>query len=61
MLKHHDPEVQFLVEILERQRDQAVAQAAAYFRMVQELQQELGKLSEKDNLTNFDIKPGGTD
>ena len=61
MLKHHDPEVQFLVEILEGQRDQAVAQAAAYFRMVQELQQKLEKLSPPDNSNNFDIKPGGTD
>lgn len=61
MLKHHDPEVQFLVEILEGQRDQAVAQAAAYFRMVQELQQELQKLSGNDNLTKSDIKPGETD
>ena len=61
MLKHPDPEVQFLVEILEGQRDQAVAQAAAYFRMVQELQQKLEKLSPPDNSDNFDIKPGGTD
>jgi hypothetical protein len=61
MLKHPDPEVQFLVEMLESQRDQAVAQAAAYFRMVQELQQELGKLSETDNSTNSDMKAGGTD
>lgn len=61
MLKHPDPEVQFLVEILEGQRDQAVAQAAAYFRMVQELQQELQKLSGNDNLTKSDIKPAGTD
>ena len=61
MLKHPDPEVQFLVEMLEGQRDQAMAQAAAFYRQVQELQQELGKLSEKDNLTNSDIKPGGTD
>lgn len=61
MLKHSDPEVQFLVEMLESQRDQAMAQAAAFYRQVQELQQELGKLSEKDNLTNSDIKPGGTD
>ena len=61
MLKHPDPEVQFLVEMLESQRDQAVAQAAAYFRMVQELQQELENLSQPDNLTNSDINPGGTD
>lgn len=44
MLKHHDPEVQFLVEILEGQRDQAVAQAAAYFRMTQELQDKVNEL-----------------
>ena len=32
MLRHSDAEVQFLVEVLESQRDQAVAQAAALFR-----------------------------
>ena len=64
MLKHPDPEVQFLVEMLEGQRDQAMAQAAAFYRQVQELQEELlksGKLSGNDNPTNSDIKPGGTD
>ena len=30
MLKHPDAEVQFLIEMLEGQRDQAVAQAAAF-------------------------------
>ena len=44
MIKHSDPEIQFLVELLEGQRDQAVAQAAAYFRMTQELQAEVEQL-----------------
>jgi hypothetical protein len=55
MLKHPDPEVQFLVEMLESQRDQAVAQAAAYFRMVQELQKEI------DQPIDANEKVGGTD
>lgn len=41
MLKHPDPEVQFLVEMLEGQRDQAVAQAAALFRANKELELKL--------------------
>ena len=44
MLKHPDPEVQFLVEMLEGQRDQAVAQAAAFFRANQELQDRIKEL-----------------
>ena len=44
MLKHPDPEVQFLVEVLEGQRDQAVAQAAAFFRANQELQDRIKEL-----------------
>ena len=44
MLKHTDPEVQFLVEMLEGQRDQAVAQAAALFRANQELQKQIDEL-----------------
>lgn len=44
MLKHPDPEVQFLVEMLEGQRDQAVAQAAAFFRANQELQNKVNQL-----------------
>jgi hypothetical protein len=41
MLKHPDPEVQFLVETLEGQRDGAVVQAAALFRKCQELEKQL--------------------
>jgi hypothetical protein len=41
MLKHSDTEVQFLVEMLEAQRDQAVAQAAALFRTVKELEAKI--------------------
>lgn len=44
MLKHSDPEIQFLVEMLESQRDQAVAQAAAYFRTCQELKAKIEQL-----------------
>jgi cell division protein FtsB len=44
MLKHSDPEVQFLVEMLEGQRDQAVAQAAALFRTNRELEAQINQL-----------------
>jgi hypothetical protein len=44
MLKHSDPEVQFLVEMLEGQRDQAVAQAAAFFRTMKELEAQINEL-----------------
>lgn len=54
MLKHSDPEVQFLVEMLESQRDQAMAQAAAHYRMVQELQKKV------DELLNSQTRDGGT-
>lgn len=47
MLKHPDPEVQFLVEMLEAQRDQAVAQAAAFFRSIRDLEAQL-KQTKKD-------------
>jgi hypothetical protein len=55
MLKHPDPEVQFLIEMLEGQRDQAVAQAAAYFCLAQRLQQQL------EHPIDHDEKVGGTD
>lgn len=44
MLKHPDQEVQFLVEMLEGQRDQAVAQAAALFRTVKQLEAKVQEL-----------------
>jgi hypothetical protein len=47
MLKHPDPEIQYLVEMLEGQRDQAVAQAAALFREVQQLQQQVNVLKQQ--------------
>jgi hypothetical protein len=49
MLKHSNPEVQLLVEMLESQRDNAMAQAAALFRENTELKQ---KLEEYDNRSN---------
>jgi hypothetical protein len=49
MLKHPDPEIQLLVEMLESQRDNAMAQAAALFRENTELKQ---KLEEYDNRSN---------
>lgn len=55
MLKHPDPEVHFLVEMLESQRDQAMAQAAAHYKMVQELKQELNNLSSTDKSIKNDI------
>jgi len=45
MLKHPDPEIQFLVEMLEGQRDSAMVQAAALFRQNKELQQKIDELS----------------
>ena len=68
MLKHPDPEVQFLVEMLEGQRDQAVAQAAALFRTNKELEaklkeaQEIAENKAKDQECGEDaIKPGCND
>ena len=54
MLKHPDPEVQFLVEMLEGQRDQAVAQAAALFRANKELEVKLKDLSATAQEENHD-------
>ena len=67
MLKHPDPEVQFLVEILESQRDQAVAQAAAFFRANKELEaklkeaQEIAENKAKEQECGETLKPGCTD
>jgi hypothetical protein len=44
MLKHPDPEVQFLVEMLESQRDKAMIEAAGFSRMNQELQDKVNEL-----------------
>jgi chromosome condensin MukBEF ATPase and DNA-binding subunit MukB len=41
MLKHSNPEIQFLVEMLESQRDNAMAQSAGLFRENTELKQAL--------------------
>jgi hypothetical protein len=49
MLKHPNPEVQLLVEMLESQRDNAMAQAAGFFRENTELKQ---KLAEYENRTD---------
>ncbi len=66
MLKHPDSEVQFLVEMLESQRDQAVAQAAAFFRTIKELETQVEQLKAAtsknlDEDCNGVIKVGGTD
>ena len=68
MLKHPDQEVQFLVEMLEGQRDQAVAQAAALFRAnkaleakVQELENAAAKAKDQDCTQGQDEKPGLSD
>lgn len=45
MLKHPDPEVQLLVEMLEGQRDSAMAQAAALFRQTKELERKIQELT----------------
>jgi hypothetical protein len=54
MLKHPDPEVQFLVEMLEGQRDQAVAQAAALFRANKELELKLKEFDATAQEENHD-------
>lgn len=48
MLKHPDPEVQLLVEMLEGQRDAAMAQAAALFRQNKEFEQRIKELTPSD-------------
>ena len=57
--------MQFLVEMLESQRDSAVAQAAANFRMAQELQAKVNELEVQANKGLDDQsdneKIGGTD
>jgi hypothetical protein len=54
MLKHPDLEVQFLVEMLEGQRDQAVAQAAALFRANKELELKLKEFNATAQEENHD-------
>ena len=66
MLKHSDQEVQFLVEMLEGQRDQAVAQAAALFRTVKSLEAQVEELKNnaakaKDEECAQGEQPGLTD
>lgn len=68
MLKHTDQEVQFLVEMLEGQRDQAVAQAAALFRAnkaleakVQELENAAAKAKDQECTEGQDEKAGLSD
>ena len=66
MLKHPDAEVQFLVELLEGQRDQAVAQAAALFRTVKSLEAQVEELKNnaakaKDEECTQGEQPGLTD
>ena len=66
MLKHPDQEVQFLVEMLEGQRDQAVAQAAALFRTVKSLEAQVEELKNnaakaKDEECAQGEQPGLTD
>ena len=52
MLKHPDPEIQLLVEMLEGQRDSAMAQAAALFRTSKELE---AKIAELQSLRNKEL------
>jgi hypothetical protein len=47
MLKHPNPEIQLLVEMLEGQRDNAMVQAASLFRENTELKQKLAELSKE--------------
>ena len=50
MLKHPDPEIQLLVEMLEGQRDSAMAQAAALFRQTKDYEKQVETL--KKDLEN---------
>ena len=66
MLKHPNPEIQLLVEMLEGQRDSAMAQAAALFRenteLKQALQEKLAQESkEKANAANSINDPQGAE
>ena len=48
MIKHPDIEVQALVEMLEGQRDSAMAQAASLYKIIDQLQQQVKELSNKE-------------
>lgn len=65
MLKHPDQEVQFLVEMLEGQRDQAIAQAAALFRANKQLEAKVQELENaKEQKQEYECeneKPGLSD
>jgi regulator of protease activity HflC (stomatin/prohibitin superfamily) len=66
MLKHPNPEIQLLVEMLEGQRDSAMAQAAALFRenteLKQALQEKLAQESkEKANAADSKHDPQGAE
>ena len=45
MLKHPDPEIQLLVEMLEGQRDSAMVEAAALFRRCKELEKQIAEMT----------------
>jgi hypothetical protein len=55
MLKHKDPEVQYIIDFLESQRDYAVSQAAVHFRdkielvnKIKELEQIVSKMESQN-------------
>jgi hypothetical protein len=55
MLKHKDPEVQYIIDFLESQRDYAVSQAAVHFRdkielvnKIKELEQTVSKMESQN-------------
>ena len=49
MLVHKDPEVQFIIETLERQRDQAVTECAVHFKDKIDL---INKIKELEKIIN---------
>jgi hypothetical protein len=62
MLKHTDPEVQYIIDFLESQRDYAVSQAAVHFRdkvdlinKVKELESVVSKM-ESQNVVKLSEK-----
>jgi hypothetical protein len=48
MIKHPDIEVQSLVEMLEGQRDSAMAQAASLYKLINDLQVQVKELLNKE-------------
>lgn len=55
MLRHPDPEVQFLVQMLEGQRDVAVSTASSLYKENMQLKEQLKDLEKTLKALNPDI------